>query len=73
MLPPHEISHTITLQKRGKIHLLIVKWNSDVQILGKASNIVIVNDGIDIIRESGKDHDIRILINVMSNQLVKTL
>lgn len=56
-----------------KIHLLIVKWNSDVQILGKASNIVIVNDGIDIIRESGKDHDIRILINVMSNQLVKTL
>ena len=73
MLPPHEISHTITWQKRGKIHLLIVKWNSDIQILGKASNIVIVNDGIDIIRESGKDHDIRILINVMSNQLVKTL
>ena len=66
--------HGKNVAKYGKkTHLLIVKRNGNVQILCKPSNIVIVNDGIDIIRKGRKDHHIRILVDIMSDQLIKTL
>ena len=81
MLPPHKIFCTISLHKNvtktpqsmTKTHPLIIKRNGNVQILCKTSNIVIVDDGINIIRKGWKDHNVCILVYIMSNQLVKTL
>ena len=60
------------MEKLVKTYLEKVKRNGNVHVLCKASDIVVVDGGVDIIGKSGKYHHICILVDIMGNQLVKT-